>query len=773
LGIGADPKLSSLSANYDLEYAASVNPEGCLRLTRVSVKNFKGLRDVVVPLSRFVCIIGENNAGKSSLLQALLLFVEGRKLEPSMYFDPSEAIVITVRIEDVSDLDLALIANEEHRKRVEGILRDSSATLVRRYDTDGSSRLRWLARVPVDPRFDEDAIDTLVKGKRAGSTFATEVTGVFPELKDSIDSKTTQARARELIDDLAASTPVDQTCEKERDLPAGIDNAIRGFLPEPIYIAAVKDLADEIATKDSASFGKLLGVVLAQISPELEGAGRTFEFLKRNLNRVEQEDGSILDNRLEAVRNIETLIQTRVRENFPAVEIDIRIPPPEIKTVLAGAQIWVDDGVKGLIETKGDGLRRTVTFSILRAYVELRRLQKHSQQAEPLSSNYLFLFEEPELYLHPSAQAALFDALAEISQLNHVVVSTHSPMFLGADATGTFIKLEKIHDSTKAIKPFAKALYVDLGSLDDKTRFQIISYETNNTAFFSDTVVLVEGDSELIVLPHVARVLNSDWTPEKTGVAFCRVGGKGNISRYREFFEAFDVRVCVVADLDCLAEGFDKLGCSDDCKDVRQQLLKALDDYADNHEVEGKLTSSEIRDMQESRSRQNRFKALKNTLRNYKAGTCTIADVDRAEEEFFVEQITSRRRQVLRESNDEGVLQLKQELLRKMRAEGVFVLHRGEIEDYYPPQVGGPDKPSKAIDFCNRVRSRDELLQLSDVIELGADGSPRREFQVLLESIYGDVGPIQSIREGVGAPAADNCPESGLSGSLGSPDVAP
>ena len=36
-------------------------------MSHLRVENFKGLREIDVPLSRFACLIGENNAGKSSV----------------------------------------------------------------------------------------------------------------------------------------------------------------------------------------------------------------------------------------------------------------------------------------------------------------------------------------------------------------------------------------------------------------------------------------------------------------------------------------------------------------------------------------------------------------------------------------------------------------------------------------------------------------------------------------------------------------------------------
>jgi predicted ATP-binding protein involved in virulence len=40
-----------------------------MRLARVLIANFKGLREVQFEPTRFSCLVGENNAGKSTVLQ--------------------------------------------------------------------------------------------------------------------------------------------------------------------------------------------------------------------------------------------------------------------------------------------------------------------------------------------------------------------------------------------------------------------------------------------------------------------------------------------------------------------------------------------------------------------------------------------------------------------------------------------------------------------------------------------------------------------------------
>jgi putative ATP-dependent endonuclease of OLD family len=146
-----------------------------MRLSNFRIRNFKALRDVPLPLSRFVCLIGENNAGKSSVMQALMRFIEGGKLDRSLFFDPSQDITLSAQIDNITDTDLGLIANSEHRSRFAAILRNGSITLVRRCPSDDTSRLRWMALCPLDPRFDAKSVDQLLEGKRPGSSFVSEL----------------------------------------------------------------------------------------------------------------------------------------------------------------------------------------------------------------------------------------------------------------------------------------------------------------------------------------------------------------------------------------------------------------------------------------------------------------------------------------------------------------------------------------------------------------------------------------------------------------------
>lgn len=86
-----------------------------MRMTRVTISNYRALRDVSIPLSQFGCLIGENNAGQSSFLQALSLFFSGSKLSQKNYFDNTQPIRIEVVFGEIGDADLARLA-ADHRE---------------------------------------------------------------------------------------------------------------------------------------------------------------------------------------------------------------------------------------------------------------------------------------------------------------------------------------------------------------------------------------------------------------------------------------------------------------------------------------------------------------------------------------------------------------------------------------------------------------------------------------------------------------------------------
>ncbi|TAL41425.1 MAG: ATP-dependent endonuclease [Salinibacterium sp.] len=671
-----------------------------VKLSSVRIQNFKGLRDVTVPLSQFGCLIGENNSGKSSVLQALLLLLGANNKRPTEtdFFDKATSIRIELQIDEIDETDLARIANDAHRASFAADVVDRSIRLIRILEPGPGSKLQLLVsrRGPANDNWTNAIMDPAMKG-HSGEELRSIAVALIPELDAKLTSKPTQAAIRVARDELTEALDDDQMIDRDEPLATGLDAGIKNFLPEPIYIEAVKDVADEVKTTDTATFGKLLGLLLEEVQDQFADVEKQFRVIQRQLSRVLDDDGVLVDDRIGQVQAIESMINRFVRESFPDVDLTISVPVPKMKTILSSAEISANDGHDGPIVSKGDGLKRAVAFAILRAYTSLRSTGITDANTNPAKNHYWLLFEEPELYLYPRAQKQLFSALEVFAKDHPVMVTTHSPLFFDADATQSFIKFRKVRP-TPGETPFTEVHPIVIDDVSTKAAFQIICHENNSIGFFAKEVVLVEGDSDVLLFQHIAKLLNPAWDAVERNIAIARTNGKGNIANYRTFFEKFDIPVHVICDLDALVSGFDKLHPTDELKSKRSELLQFVDTTIASDSSEG-ITQGEAATLAASAD----ARALWNEVEKARAGMddteAARAALALAVESFFDVRKKPDRVLALREATGE-IDTKKREIIEMLRSTRTYVLALGAVENYYASSSESRDKVKQAIDYC-------------------------------------------------------------------------
>lgn len=702
-----------------------------MRLERITIANFKGLRDAQFEPTRFSCLVGENNAGKSTVLQAIVTALNRpTQLPRSLFYDETLPVVFTLRFVEVSEGDLRRLA-DEHREKIEPLVVESAFSMVVRYKPDDKVEVKVLRKVPIDERYRDESIDELLKGKK-GNAVGAAVSAQFPEFAADlpVDLNITAAKAclRERVGGLSA----DNFEFSERPLPSGIASSISALLPEPIYIPAVKNLSDDLKTSQSTSFGRLLGLLLEDMTPDLEAVNESLRKLETLLNRV-VENGDQVDKRHEKVKGLENLVESLLSQTFRKVRVELRIPPPELRTILNTAQIFVDDGSKDLIEHKGDGIKRALTFALLRAYVRhLTDKVNAGGQNAGTERPLLFMFEEPELYLHPRSQRILFDTLAQIARTHQVVVTTHSPLFFTPGVTAGFVRVAKRDADPKPVGELHPVNF-DLDEARAEV-FRLARFENADAGFFSGRVVLFEGESDDFFLRHVAKQINAEWDFEQRNVALVRVSGKGNFAKFRQFFSAFGIDVKLVADLDALFEGYQHLGGNEAANSLRDEAIQRVDVRIAELGVAAEPSRRQIKDKVTSESWRDRYAAAKEALRTAQQVGHIGADALKQLDQLFTWESDIARVRVCRE--DEQSAHALVPLLDGLRATGICVLSAGAIEDYYPrgtPEVG--PKPERALAAARRVQSREDALSLSR--PLGAGRSP--ELVEIFEELFRSV----------------------------------
>ncbi|MDF2852839.1 MAG: hypothetical protein K0S31_3524 [Sphingobacterium multivorum] len=719
-----------------------------MHISNIKIKNYRGIKSDELETSIFTCVIGENNAGKSTILLATSLFFSGSSLSKSDFYDEEEPIEIELTFSEIHDGDINRLS-PDHRHRIKEIIIEDKLTLTRFYNTEGKSDLLCSRLAPKEGKYSKDVIGAIMKGKK-GKEISQSVIEILPQHIEKFEGLTTQKDIFAKLDEVIAELPAEQKEMKLAPLPTGIENSVKILLPEPIYIAAVKDLKDDIKSKESATFGKLLSILMRflESSEHFEKITDSFDDLHKLLNVVREAE-QITDNRIEKLQDIEKQIGSFLSENFPKSKIEIEIPKPELKQVFTNARLLIDDGVRDIIETKGDGIKRAVTFALLRTFVE----QYKEQRKETLATKnvdveenqegaeaeieigeqpYLFLFEEPELYLHPSAQKILFAALEKLTEVNNqVFVTTHSPMFFSPNSTGTFVKVIKEYPAEG--KPYGRFLTINLlKEIAAKDAFQIICYENNTAAFFSSKVLLVEGDSDIIYLKETAKLLNPEWDFDAHNIPIISINGKSNVKRFTDFYGFFQIKCFCIVDSDALIDGFEKFTVPEEIKEQREQLLSLLDKIADEQGAQAALPANKIKELVRRYSWKDRYNKLKELGLKIKAGEALTEEETLEIDFLFIEEENNLRRRVFTDKAIE--IPEKYSLLAALRSIDIFILSHGAIESYYPEGVKGDDKPTKALYASAILKGHEDCRLHLPTIKI--DEEEVCELEIIFEKVF-------------------------------------
>ena len=344
--------------------------------------------------------------------------------------------------------------------------------------------------------------------------------------------------------------------------------------------------------------------------------------------------------------------------------------------------------------------------------------------------SYLLLFEEPELYLHPRAQRQLFDALARFAQDHSVMVTTHSPLFFSAESTSSFVKLQKISAGSGGAS-MVRALPLDFRQhLSARDAFQIVCHENNEAALFSRKVVLVEGESDVIVFPHIAKLLEQSWDHVEQNIVFIRTGGKTNISRYREFFENFDIEVHAVADLDAIVDGFNHLTQQRSAHECRQLLMAEV---AALQTADENVAGKKIRKAVDRGDLRARWKVAESAFQDWKTNPTEdlLVVINENLEHLFEWPRGNQKLNILQDPSPQVEVYFDS-LLNILREDRVHILRRGDLETYYGGQRNTQDKVRFAMEFCAHTPSVEAYRERH-----GADATlVEKELRTLLAPIY-------------------------------------
>lgn len=162
----------------------------------------------------------------------------------------------------------------------------------------------------------------------------------------------------------------------------------------------------------------------------------------------------------------------------------------------------------------------------------------------------LIIVDEPELHLHPQWLGVLRGFFMRYGKTggNQLMVVTHSSTFINSSTYPYISRVYKNQSGSSCIHQV-----VDQGGIETKQLLHFINATNNEKIFFSDFVVMVEGDTDEIVFKRILSTIKR-VAGFKENVEVMQIRGKSNFEKYSAFMKTLEIGSCFIGDLDNICE---------------------------------------------------------------------------------------------------------------------------------------------------------------------------------------------------------------------------
>jgi putative ATP-dependent endonuclease of OLD family len=463
-----------------------------MKLSKVTINNYKGLQHLSLDVENISIIIGPNNCSKSTVLQAIDQFGKSDKLlDESCYYrhDTSREISFLATFIEVTEEEIELhgIRNSIHEPTGNFIVR-----AVYEYGVP----VRRSSKTSGEPTHDLniEGWDGRMGGGNNGSHFL----NVFPEI---------------------------------------------------LYIPAVRHANEEI--KNSSDYIKTLTQLYKEVIMETEeyvSATRANTELQNRINSHTNERISFFQNEVKSFLNDITSTSVDFKINFKPIEEFIS---SSVNTIFNynGINTSIEHQGNGVQRTfivsilKGFRKYRSEFPPEGRGQIAARR---------PL----IIAIEEPELYLHPHVARVFKDTLYNLAddRFFQVIATSHSPNFIDLSKSNrTLVRFSLDLNNDVLANQVSSDIYGLPG--DERDKFQaLLKFNPHlNEVFFAQQAILVEGDTEVVALRQIAEKLIesgllSSEVFHKTSIVNC--AGKPTMYVVLNVLNNFGIPYTVIHDMD-------------------------------------------------------------------------------------------------------------------------------------------------------------------------------------------------------------------------------
>lgn len=379
-----------------------------MKIKSIIIENFRGYKDrQVIDLNNFTAFVGRNDAGKSTILEALDIFfndnkgiveidaADVNKQAREEYGKPD--IIIGV---EFIDLPLEVCIDENNKTTLEEeflLNKDGNLTIIKKYSNGSkTAKVYILANHPSR----EECCDLLSKKQSE-----------FKKLTINLNcDKTRNAEMRKAIRNHYAGS-LDckmQELEVSKEDAKNIWDKLKQYMPVYTLFQADRSNGD----KDKEVQDPLKEAVkIIMSSPDIRSKCQ-----------------EIYDAVIEQLQHVSDRTVEKINEMNPALADSLHPALPttdDLKwvDVFKSVSITGDNDIP--INKRGSGVKRLILINFFRAEAERR-------QEKAKSPGIIYAIEEPETAQHAYHQNLLIHALKELAKKDNiqVIITTHSSLIL-------------------------------------------------------------------------------------------------------------------------------------------------------------------------------------------------------------------------------------------------------------------------------------------------------------------------------------------------------
>ncbi|HBL24926.1 MAG TPA: hypothetical protein DDZ40_12545 [Deltaproteobacteria bacterium] len=521
-----------------------------MRLHCLRIEGYKRIESATILFGDATFLIGPNNTGKSTVLSAIAHLLSANKRIPEIEYysiqDEATNERKTVSNKIVLEAEFRNLPLEAKTWRgFKGRIFD--------YDVDGAEESGLCLTYKKTYELGKDVVIELKSKTRTIKPQYEDAT--TPQ--DLIDRGIAADLVSELYDDLekkltAASRAKLQEINDIWDLgtddtwfqnPGGIPGVVLSRLPRYIIIPAD-------TSSNEMSGGGVLPKTLNELFEDVRASSRNYQEAQRLLNELAKE----LDPSDESSEFGKMIIELNaiIASIFPESQIHARadLSDPD-KSLKPNFTVELSSNICTPVDHQGAGMIRSAVFGILR----FRQKWLAKREDQGIERSIIIGFEEPEIYLHPSAANQMRDTIYELSAHNsQIVATTHSPYLIDLSRKPKQV-LDRfaIAGESIQVQPFSVTDAFRALQDEDRNYVKMILKVDDYVArvFFTKRIVVVEGDTEDIVIREsLKRVEKAKRLDVIANTEVIKARGKASIIGLSKYLKAMGITPFVIHDRD-------------------------------------------------------------------------------------------------------------------------------------------------------------------------------------------------------------------------------